>query len=131
MAEKKKHKTHSFIKAILNLLVVIPTILNVASKISTLLSYEGRLAGKSLVRILILTFFCAMLLTSTWICILIMLFHWFVEYVSFQIALLFLILINLFLLTIIGIVIAKSGKNLTFPLTRKLFLPHKKISEDY
>lgn len=127
MATKKKT---SFIKTILNLLVVVPAILNVANKVATLIGYEGRLAGKSLIRILILAFLSAMILASTWACILILLFHYFSMHFSFELSVGFLILINVLFLFIIGFIIARSGKNLTFPLTRKLFLPHKHYEED-
>src|SRR5580698_3209762 len=102
-----KRKKPTLGKALINLVIGIPTLLSLIGKIGSLIGFEIRLASKSLISIIILALLSALLLTSSWLCVLAMLFvyltslHW-----STQCILLALFGLNLILLLIVLCIIA-------------------------
>src|SRR5580700_2626450 len=81
---------------------------------------EARLAVKTLVNIIFLSFVLCMLIISAWLCALTMLFVYLVSlHFSLLSAACIITFVNIFLITAIVIVILKIKKNLFFPATRK------------
>lgn len=117
MASPKKKPTLS--KAILNLLFLAPTFFNILGKIATLVELEARLAGKSLIRLIVLSVVFGTLLTATWLGVLAVLFSYLQSLLLSPILSLFiLLLLNVVLLVIIGLCLSKTKKNLLFPEIR-------------
>lgn len=128
MAKKKKP---TLSRAILSLMVGIPALLSLTGRIKSLIGFEARLAGRSLVGIMILTIVYALLLSSSWLCVLAMLFVYLTSLLwSIQIILLTLLGINLIMLIIVGCIIRNYKKRLIFPETRHLLHDACKIYED-
>lgn len=121
MANKRKP---GFSKAILNLIVLVPTLFSLISKIVTLAGLEARLAGKSAVTIMILSVCFGMVLTTTWLCVLSLLFLYLITIMNWSAALLVIIAINLFLLLVMAMVMLKMKNNLLFPVIRHHFSRH-------
>ena len=126
-----KRKKPTLGKALINLVIGVPTLLSLMGRIGSLIGLEARLAGKSLVSIIVLAFLSALLLTSTWLCVLGMLFvyltslHW-----STQLILLTLLGFNLILLIIVCRMMTKYKKRLLFPKTRHLLDEVRGIYEE-
>lgn len=116
---KKKKPTLG--KALINLVLGIPVLLSLTKKIGTLVGYEARLAGRSILGMIMLILLSVILLSTTWLCLLAMLFvylmslHW-----SMQIILLTLVGVNVFILLIVFCLLIKHKKRLCFPETRYL-----------
>lgn len=115
----KNKKRSGFTRSILDILFSIPNILYLASNIISLLLIEARLAGKSIITILILSVIFSTLLISTWLCALALLFMFFTIHLGPILSMTLLLLINLLLLLVIGLIISKTKNNLTFPITRE------------
>ncbi len=115
MASKKKFPLS---ETVINLLLLIPNILGIIRNITTLINLEARLAGKAVVLIIIFSVIYAILLTSTWICLLALLFIYLTSLqLSTMSALLIILGLNVLSLAIIGLVISRAKKNLLFPET--------------
>jgi hypothetical protein len=121
MANKRKP---GFSKAILNLIILVPTIFSLFSKIFALVGLEARLAGRSLVTILILAILFGMVLTTTWLCVLSLLLVYLITQMSLVLSLGIIIAINLFLLLVIAFAMSKMKNNLSFPVIRRHFSRH-------
>lgn len=112
----------SFTRTLFKIITIVPTIINLFTNTVHLIGYEARLAGRSLLKLLILAFMVASLLTTTWIGLLAMLFiyltslHW-----NMILSLLIISVLNILLLIIILVSMTKLKKNLTFPMTRSQF----------
>lgn len=117
MANPKKKPTLS--KAILNLIFLVPTFFSILSKIATLVEFEARLAGKSLIRLIVLSIVFGTLLTATWLGVLAVLFSYLQSLLLTPLLSLFIILLlNIVLLVIIGFCLNSTKKNLLFPEIR-------------
>lgn len=128
MAGKKKPILS---KAILSLLIGVPTLFSLVGKIVTLIGLEARLAGRSLISIIILSVMFAILLTSTWLCVLAMLFFYLTSLQwTAQLSLLILVLLNIILLIIITLVISKFKRKLLFPHTRRRLNHARQVYKD-
>lgn len=117
MARKQKS---AFGTAIIKIIMAVPLIYNFARNLSSLVGMEARLAGKTLVVLVMLAIMGGIVLASVWLCLLAMFFiyltanHW----TPLQ-SLALLLGLNIVLLCIIGFVMSKCKKNLTFPETRR------------
>lgn len=126
MKEKKKL---SVSKLILSLLTIVPAFLSLISKVTALVGIETRLAGKSLLVILVLTFVLGSVITTTWISLLAMLgyyliiIHW--NIISILLAMLVL---NFIFIGLIIFIISRQKRNLTFPEIRRQF--HRAWNEE-
>ncbi len=126
-----KRKKPTLGRALINLVIGVPTLLSLIGKIVSIIGFEARLAGRSLVSILMLTIISALLLTSIWLCMLAMLFvylyslQWPIPFI-----LLTLIGVNLILLVIISIKIMKHKKRLLLPETHQLIDEARNIYND-
>ncbi len=128
MASKKKP---TLSRAILSLLIGMPSLIALVAKIISLIGIEARLAGRSLMSIIILSLTFALLITTTWSCLLIMLFLYLVSLTwSAQQALLIILSLNILLLIIIALSIAKFKKKLLFPETRRRIKHARRVYED-
>lgn len=126
-----KEKKSPFSKTLLNLVLLIPNLISVALKLSSLVGREARLAGKSFIIIIGLAIFSACLFTSTWICMLGLLYIYFQSLLwSPAACLLIILLINILVLLIIGLIMYRMKNNLFFPETceecRSLCKTHSK-----
>ena len=117
MADLKKKSTLS--KAVLNLIFLVPTFVSILSKIATLVELEARLAGKSLIRLIVLSIVFGTLLTASWLGMLAILFSYLQSLSLTPLTSLFiLLLLNIVLLVIIGICLNSTRNNLLFPEIR-------------
>jgi hypothetical protein len=106
-------------KAMLNLLILIPTFFSVLNKITTLIEFEARLATKNLARLIALSVVFGALLTTSWIILLVILFNYFQSLlwtVFFSLCVIFLL--NIALLIIVGLCLTNIKKNILFPEIR-------------
>lgn len=121
MAQKKKDRL-SHIKGglahILDMALIVPRIFSYIGNLKTLVKLEARLAGRSLAIIIMLSLVAASLLTIIWICVLSLLFLYFVSlHWSVMSSLVIILLLNIILLMMIGFKILKLKRNLFFPET--------------
>ncbi len=107
-------------KFLLRLLFAIPAIMSLASKVFTLIKIEARESGRNFVKIVILAIFSLIVLSSTWISALAILFFYLLEWhLTVPAALGILLAVNLLSLFIIMLSIVRSKKRLFFPETRR------------
>lgn len=116
-----KRKKTTFSKSLLRLIFGVPAILSLLATISSLVKLEAHMAGRSLMSILVLAFFCALLLISSWSCILAVLFVYLMllQWPLYGI-LLTLLGINFLMFLILLLVIRRYKAKLSFPETRLL-----------
>jgi len=115
-------KKPSFSRAILNLIVLVPTIFGLLQKIVTLLEAEARLAGQSFIQLIVLSMVFGSLLTATWVGVLAMLYLYFQSLAWTPLLSLFvLFVINVLTLIIVAFCLCKAKKNLFFPEVRSQF----------
>lgn len=116
-----KQSKRPYLSRILNLIMVIPTLFNMISNVGTLIEDDAKLAGKSLVSLIILYIFISVIFTSTWLCLLAMLFVYLIMLkLSWLAALSIIFILNLLLMTIIALIMLKVKDNLSFQSTREL-----------
>lgn len=85
-----------------------------------LIGLETKLAGRTLVRIIILMFVMIVLIIATWIAILVMIFTFLIAFhFSALTAAIIITLLNLILLIAVIIAILRIKENLFFPATRR------------
>lgn len=118
MSQTKRKPSLS--KAILNLVVLIPSFFSVLGKVVTLIEFEGKLASKSLIQLIALSIVLGALLSGTWVGILAMLYIYLQSFAWTPLAALSLILlINVVILIIVLFYLFHAKKNLFFPEIRK------------
>jgi hypothetical protein len=105
----------------LNLLLVLPSILNIATHFLASLEYDAYIAKKSLFTLTLLFLFTFILLICTWVCFNIIIFLVFIKWLSTFCALGLILAIHLILLLCMARQISKMKDGLTFPHTRELF----------
>lgn len=115
---KRKHNIGS---VILNLLMLLPSFMNLANKVISIVGWEARIAAKSVVSLVILSVFFGVVLTSIWFSLLALIFIWFISFWSIPLSIFFIILINLVILLIVGFFMAKSKRKLTAPFSWQYF----------
>lgn len=126
------HKGDFISRTIRTLIVLIPSLVSLFSNITTLVSIEARLAGKSILSIVVLSLFLASLLTTMWICILALAFVYLVSlHISIMISLTILLLSNLILFCIIVLIIARKRNKLLFPMTRQQLRSISRICKNF
>ena len=117
MPQKKKSNIS---KAILNLVLMVPNLFSFVKNIISLAGLEARLAGRSIILIIVLSLLSVCVLTSTWLC---MLGFVFLYLYSLKMSLLFcmfvIFMMNILLLLIISMLLCKYKNNLSFPATRR------------
>jgi hypothetical protein len=117
MATKKRS---GWISTLLDLVLLGTNVFGFMENLTALVKFEARLAGKSLISLVILALLMAMLFLSTWVCLLALLciylisLHW-----SWIAALSILLLMNFVFLLIIALMLCKKQRMLFFPLTRE------------
>lgn len=117
MADKKKD---GFSSTVVKLVLLATNFFSFMDNLTALIKLEARLAGKSLVAIVILSFLIVTLITSSWLLILTMLYFYFISLqwtATFSIFI--LLLFNIFFLVIVGIILSKVKNDLLFPLSRE------------
>lgn len=113
MTVKKKR---SFINILLEYSTLIPSIVNLANNIVSFINLEARLTGKSIFNILLLSAVFALLLATSWLCLLAMILAYFVIYLHMHLiaAIAIILLINTLAMVIIGLMLAKAKNDLLF-----------------
>src|SRR5579862_6063719 len=90
------------------------------SDVSRLVHLEAQLASRSLLKIFVLAFILAILLTSTWLCFLGLLLYFLLSLqLGWLVSLSLIILFNFFIIFLVCIFIFKAKNNLFFPATRR------------
>lgn len=111
-----ENKTLKLIKSVVGL---VQNSFSLIGDIASLMSLELQLAGKSIIWILVLAFVIFSLLTSTWICVLALIF---ILLNSIPLAigwsLFILIILNLLAIIIMVLIILSLKNNLSFTFTR-------------
>jgi len=119
MGNKKRPESVSILRTILNAAIILPTLYNLVGKVFTLASYEAKLAGKSLIKIIIIAIVSGIVVAATWLCLLAIYGLYLVSLGwSYQATLFIILLINLLILVILAILIMYTEKNLSFRATR-------------
>ena len=119
MGHKKRPESISIIKTILNAAIILPTLYNLVGKVFTLASYEAKLAGKNLIKIIIIAIVSGIIVATTWLCLLAMYGLFLISLGwSYQTTLLIIVLINILILGILALLIMYAEKNLSFRATR-------------
>lgn len=114
-------KCKPIFSTILRYLMIVPVIYSLISHLFSLISSEAHLAKRSLTTIFILSFLVGSIITSTWLCLLAILFLYLISLPLSWIFALFLILIlNIVIIMIIGLILLKAKENLFFPETCRL-----------
>lgn len=117
MARQKKT---NIAQAILNVIVNSFVLMSSFGKIFKIVGFEARIASKGLVRIIIFSVFFGVILASTWICILgLLFFYLFQLHADPYFALLLIILLNVLILVAMGLIIKSIKNQLLFPEARK------------
>ena len=76
MTHKKKL---TISKAILKIIMLVPTLFSVFNNIRVLVGWEARRAGKSIAILLLLSILAGSIITTIWLCLLAMLFLYFIS----------------------------------------------------
>jgi hypothetical protein len=120
MAQKKKPRSSGSIgKTILNLIILIPTFYKLVGKVLCLVSYEAQLAGKTIIKLLLLAIASAVILASTWLCLLALIAVYLISLgISNILTITIIILLNILILILLMFIAHKSEKNLSFRTTR-------------
>src|SRR3990167_6344151 len=107
--KKNKFSSFSLSETLRSVIMLVPNIINILSNIAELIHLETRLAGKTLMTLLIFSVIYAVLLVSTWFSLLAILLTYLTVYLQWNImvALFILLAINLLSLMIIGLIILK------------------------
>lgn len=117
---KAKKKSH-FTDTMFNILLALPRIFNLVTRITSLVEYEAHLAKRSVVSLIVLLITSIVILTCTWLCVLGALLMYFLSLkATLLTSLLLLIVINLFVLIIISMLAMRAKNRMTFPVTRDL-----------
>lgn len=118
---KEKKRKSIFGKTLLRLLLIIPNITGIFLHIGSLISQEARLAGKSLVSILVLAIIFSVLLITSWFCLLGMLLVYFITSLHWGwiLSIAVILLLNLWLMLFVAYFISRLKKNLLFPETSR------------
>jgi len=107
-------------KSIIKIIMAIPSIFNFIHHLTSLVGMEARLAGRSLIILVMLSIVGGILLAAIWICVLAMFYIYLIAWHWSPLQILALItVLNIVLLFIIGWVMSKFKRNLTFPETRR------------
>ena|ERR1700722_4057819 len=114
MAKKNKG---GFTSSILSLIFLVPRLFSFLSNISTIIRLEARQAGRSIAIILLLVLMCTILLTSTWLGLLALLYLYLTSHLNPIPSLSIVILFNVFLMIILGLTIYLAKRNIFFPAT--------------
>lgn len=124
MTSKKKRSLSAII---LDMVMLIPNLMNVVQHTTTLIKSEARLAIKNIVMLVMLGIISALLLVSTWLGILAMLFIYLVSlHLSEMIALMFVLLINILFFMIVLLLLKKRQSHFLSRDCRQEFCEHCK-----
>lgn len=116
------------VKKLFKLIWVVPSIINVMSHFLSLVAYEAKEAGKSFIMLMILSVFFAVILTSSWLILLALLFFYLSMHLGAPVSLSILLGINIFILLIMIFVMKRVKEKLFFPETS--YQCHRLFSED-
>jgi hypothetical protein len=103
--------------SLLSLIFLVPKLFGFMGNLSTLVRLEAKHAYRNLIVILLLTLMTTILLTSTWLAVLALLYLYLTMHLSPIPALALVILFNIFLMIILGLVIFLMKRNMFFPAT--------------
>lgn len=107
---------------LVNLLMVVPSLLKIATHFVSCIEHEAGLAKKSIIILSFLFIIALSLTTITWCCLCAIIFLLLISWqISWIVSLSIILAINILLLIITGLSITKAKNNLFFPETRKLF----------
>lgn len=115
MAKKQNKITGS----ILGLIFLIPKLFGLVGDVGRLIKDEAHHGARNIAIIIFLSFICAMLFTTTWVCLLTMLFFYLSSKLSVMVALAIILLVNVLFMIIVALVILNLKKNIFFPATLK------------
>lgn len=118
-------KKRASFSRLFNLVLALPSAFGLISGVFSLIEHEARVTSRNLASLLILSIIMLALITSTWLCVLTMLFIYLTFYLSSMISLLIILILNVLLLTIIALMISVKKDNLFFPETRQLIKQFK------
>ena len=117
MAKKRKSDT---LRNTIKYLIAIPAIFTLLTNFIDLFNFEARLAGKSILAIIMLTVIAGMLVSITWLCALAFLAIYLISLQWSSYAILALLIgINLLFIILIGFAIKQKKEYLFFPFIRK------------
>lgn len=118
MTHKRKHSIGQYL---LRAVMAVPMLFGVMGNIFSLIEIEARLTVRSLFFILTLSILMVAILTTTWVCLLAMLFLYLISWqLSWQLSLFILVLLNIVLLILLVWMLNTIKRHMFFPETRAL-----------
>lgn len=108
-------------KSLVNLLLIVPSIINIIGSISLLFKTDARGSIRSMVIILLMSLFIVSLMVTTWMCLLAIIFIYFTSLqMSLMLSLSIILILNLLLMIIFILLVSKIKENIGFPQTTEL-----------
>lgn len=118
MTKKNKSGTS---RSILNLLLVVPSIISFASNLVSLVQTEAYEMRRSIIWLVILLIFSTVLLSTLWVGLMGLLYIFFLSLnMSSTASLVFILVMNLFLLIITCLIISMVKSKIGFPETKEI-----------
>jgi hypothetical protein len=112
-----KNNKNGFTNSVLSLVFLVPKLFSFVNNIGALIKAEAQHAKRNLILIVFLILISVILVTSTWLCLLGLLYLYLTTHLAPIPSLTIVLAFNIFLLIIIGLVIYLSKRNLFFPAT--------------
>ena len=110
-------------KKFINFLLLAIHLFGVANRLTSLVKIEAYLAKKNIILLCVLSLFFGVVLFSTWICLLALLFSYLIAFhFSVPASLCLLLILNLLLILFIFIAISRVKRKISFIESREKFL---------
>jgi hypothetical protein len=111
-----KHKKASVTKTIIKFIMIAPVLFNIVQKIISLICVETKVAGKSLIFLIMLAILMGSLLTGTWFGFLALLIFYFLSlHLSLVVSIALVLGFNVIALIILVLCMSQVKNTLTFP----------------
>jgi hypothetical protein len=112
-----KKNNGGFTNSVLSLIFLVPKLFSFVNNIGALVKAEAAHAKRNLILIVFLILISVILVTSTWMCLLGLLYLYLTTHLTPIPSLAIVLAFNIFLLIIIALVIYLSKRNMFFPAT--------------
>lgn len=114
-------KNRKSIKSLLSFLLVVPVVIHFINNIGLLIKSEAQNSIRNAIILMLLFLFIASLITTTWICLLSILFIYFISlHMSWILSLVIILCLNLVVMLILFLFALTVKRKIGFPETNKL-----------
>lgn len=116
-----KTKNHFLSRSLINIAIFIFSLFREIPSFISLIELEANAAAKSLSSLLVMYLIAGSLLTSTWLCILAMIFMYLVSlHLSFLLSIFIIIVINILLIILTTLAVKRSKSKVSFAKSRQI-----------